>query len=1043
MKIDVNRLRAFVKSRGLTNTNLAAKAGISRQALQAMLRQNQVVEVRDRTVKGLVQALRLADEGLLSPDPLAGYKKAVADKNADLNFAGLGLPTTDPKSMDDVYIPVKVVPVSERDHDDGCSPSTNDIEDKPIEESDELKVDHCLALHRRALIRGEPGSGKTTALRHAAREYALGLVEASHPGRSRLPLMVRLADFAKAREHDGEMTLVRFVVTRTLGDASSDYWTQVERNIETELRRGACLVLLDGLDEVGANVGLFPVLSGFVNEFGKNHFVVTSRIVGLDPEPWRKLGFATFQVTPWREEEIREFTRRWYAARPVVGNKQKKHLEHRAEELTALIMSHRPLRAIASNPLMLTILAALHYANAALPRRRVDLYAKIVEVMLETWEATKRGARPGDPLHGIVLESREFGWLLGRLALQMQREGRILRPRWWVNDCVQQFLREQMALDGNVVKEQSERVIRYLCERTGLLVERGDGTFGFGHRTLQEYFAARGLVLEADGGDDLVSMLRPYLFHPQWEEVVIYVAASISAPRATILLRVILDDPNPAGRFLRRGQRLALRCLVNGAAVSDRTLLNQIFSDGEAIGRSRWPGIALDFISSLKLLLMTRHETEAKSMLSAIEEGAKRDLSDADYFLVYSLLHEPPKGPKDDRPGTICPLRLGGRQINTVWPAWNQRFTNPDAWFADAVERALDRHADVKTRIAVISLFGDEAEANDQTKKALKKLLLHDRSAEIRAECAQVLGALAAVDLTVVKLLLNRLDNDESDVVRANCAEALRVVAPRQTEVRIRLEKLLESGSDQVRAGAVEGLSRIDLSSPDQLPLLQKFITFIASSEEPTGVRCACISAIAPLLGRGQTNDIDSTIEKCLDDQNSRVRAVALHTLADAISEGRKEWSPVLIEKIERSLMAVAEPCVHLFNDLVTIVALRETQGEKRVERLLSDALMPFDNLVRIAFVFGSVARREQVRESDIDLMVIGDVHLKDIASALHMAEQTLGRPINPVLFSADKFREQYRQGNPLLLDVVRKDKIFLKGNRDELTNLVADGVPG
>src|SRR5207253_2634993 len=203
-------------------------------------------------------------------------------------------------------------------------------------------------------------SGKTTALRHAARAYALGFVESSLSVRSRLPLMVRLVDFAKARERDREMTLVRFVVTRTLRDASAEYWAQVERNIETELRRGACLVLLDGLDEVGADGGLFPVLSSFINEFGQNHFVLTSRIVGLSPEPWHKLSFATFQVTPWREEDIGEFTRRWYAARPVVGKKQKKQLEQRAEELATLIMSQRPLRAIASNPLMLTILAALH-----------------------------------------------------------------------------------------------------------------------------------------------------------------------------------------------------------------------------------------------------------------------------------------------------------------------------------------------------------------------------------------------------------------------------------------------------------------------------------------------------------------------------------------------------------------------------------------------------------------------------------------------------------------------------------------------------------
>src|SRR5262249_8333035 len=161
------------------------------------------------------------------------------------------------------------------------------------------------------------------------------------------------ADFAKARESDGEIGLVRFVVTRTLRDASPYLWDQVERSVETELRRGTCLLLLDGLDEVGHEAGLLPLLSGFVHEYGENRFVLTSRTVGLDPEPWQKLGFSTFQVTPWSEEEIGEFTGRWYSARPLVGRKRKKELEKRAQELTALIMSQRALRAIASNPLML------------------------------------------------------------------------------------------------------------------------------------------------------------------------------------------------------------------------------------------------------------------------------------------------------------------------------------------------------------------------------------------------------------------------------------------------------------------------------------------------------------------------------------------------------------------------------------------------------------------------------------------------------------------------------------------------------------------
>jgi predicted nucleotidyltransferase len=260
--------------------------------------------------------------------------------------------------------------------------------------------------------------------------------------------------------------------------------------------------------------------------------------------------------------------------------------------------------------------------------------------------------------------------------------------------------------------------------------------------------------------------------------------------------------------------------------------------------------------------------------------------------------------------------------------------------------------------------------------------------------------------------------------------------------VRERLEALFNSGPELVRAGAARGLSRLDFTSPDQRALLELFRKTIGSSAEPTRVRCASIWALAPLLGREDREAVNRLIEECLDDQDGIVRKAALHALANAIAEGRREWSAPLVEKIETMLMAVPDPCHHLFSDLVTIVAMKEIHGGRRLKQLLTDALTSFGDQIKIAFVFGSVARLEQVRNSDLDLMVIGDVRLKDLAAGLHTPEQTLGRTINPVVFSAEKFREQYRGGSPFLLDVVRKEKIFLKGSRDELTALVADRSP-
>jgi len=501
----------------------------------------------------------------------------------------------------------------------------------------------------------------------------------------------------------------------------------------------------------------------------------------------------------------------------------------------------------------------------------------------------------------------------------------------------------------------------------------------------------------------------------------------------------MLDDPDPTGRFLRRGQRLALRCLVDGAAVADRALLDQIFSNGEAIGGSRWLGIAMVFIGLLKQLLVTKHAAEAERMLREVDEGARQKLPTSDYIAVYCWSHNLPDGPRDGIPGTIYKKRLGRRQVELIWPAWEKRIEDPESWYADVFQSLRDPTTEIRCRIALISWLGEEADSNDDARHALEDLLAHDQEPAIRAKCAEALEGAVTIESSTAKLLLRHLRKDPSDDVRERCAESLRRVAPKDPEVRDHLKDLFASAPKVVRAGAAYGLSQLDFDSLDEKPLLEQFLAVIGSSTEPSRVRSACLWVVSSLLGKDGMVAVDRVVERCLNDHEPNVYKTALHVLADAIAEGRREWLEPLVEKIETMLMAVPDPCPHLFNDLAVIAAKKEIRCGRRLERLLRDALTPVDDRITIAFVFGSVAREEQVRDSDIDLMVIGDVRLKELAVAFHSVEQTLGRPVNPVLFAPEKFREQYREGNPLLLDVVRKHKIFLKGSHDELTELVAD----
>jgi len=64
---------------------------------------------------------------------------------------------------------------------------------------------------------------------------------------------------------------------------------------------------------------------------------------------------------------------------------------------------------------------------------------------------------------------------------------------------------------------------------------------------------------------------------------------------------------------------------------------------------------------------------------------------------------------------------------------------------------------------------------------------------------------------------------------------------------------------------------------------------------------------------------------------------------------------------------------------------------------VLRAALEPLKARIDRAFVFGSVARGEHGPDSDIDVLVVGEVSFSEVVAALYESQQTLGREINPL----------------------------------------------
>ncbi|MFH1266025.1 MAG: nucleotidyltransferase domain-containing protein [Planctomycetota bacterium] len=86
------------------------------------------------------------------------------------------------------------------------------------------------------------------------------------------------------------------------------------------------------------------------------------------------------------------------------------------------------------------------------------------------------------------------------------------------------------------------------------------------------------------------------------------------------------------------------------------------------------------------------------------------------------------------------------------------------------------------------------------------------------------------------------------------------------------------------------------------------------------------------------------------------------------------------------------------------------------------------ENDIRVAFVFGSIARGEETAGSDIDLMVIGNVGLRKLSSLLSEVTEQLGREVNPHVMTKTEYRKRSKKGDHFVTHVLDGPKFFIVG---------------
>jgi hypothetical protein len=383
-------------------------------------------------------------------------------------------------------------------------------------------------------IVGPPGGGKTTLLRQAALQLTK-----RRPNLRLVPILLFLRDHIGSIQENPTYSLSKASETemaRKQGPSPPDGW------FEMSLQAGRCLVLLDGLDEVGGvDVRRMAAIwiETQITSYPRNRFIIASRPHGYRSNPLA--GVTVLEIQPFDRTQIYQFVHNWYRANEIhASGKLDPGVEMKANEgavdLLNRLRNSQTLADLAVNPLLLTMIANIHRFRSSLPGRRVELYSEIFEVFLG-----KRQRARG--IEGDLTPAQKQR-VLQPLAYYLMCAKRREIP---IEEAARVVAEPLRRVSGEKVGSSESEFLREIENNSGLLLEREHGIFSFTHLVFQEYLAAVHLRENALGSEVAAMVADPWwhevlrLYGAQGDGSGVIQACFLSEPPTVLTLALAID----------------------------------------------------------------------------------------------------------------------------------------------------------------------------------------------------------------------------------------------------------------------------------------------------------------------------------------------------------------------------------------------------------------------------------------------------------------------------------------------------------------------
>jgi len=373
------------------------------------------------------------------------------------------------------------------------------------QEIERISAQEMLDREGHLLIMGDPGSGKSTFLKHVTYLFAqAGLATEPSVWLERLspwdkgvvtPVWLELRHLAawvnEVKVHPEVAALFQYIESMLEKNSQAELWPLMKKSLRDE--KTTLLMLLDGLDEVPTEQRqrVVDIVKDCCLRYPWHRYVVTCRPYAYIGQPWQLQGFHEVTLAPFSSEQIEHFVENWYQQLAARGRFTSQEADSRAALLKAAVQ-RQDLVGLAERPMLLTVMAQLHSFRSKLPEDRTQLYADTVQLLLQRWDARfggEEGLLTKLDIPGLKMSDLEAG--LYEVAYRAHEGCATSEGTADIDEAdLRKWLAPYLGRDWNKAGD----FVEYIRERAGLLIRHKTEAYTFPHRTFQEFLAACYLV---------------------------------------------------------------------------------------------------------------------------------------------------------------------------------------------------------------------------------------------------------------------------------------------------------------------------------------------------------------------------------------------------------------------------------------------------------------------------------------------------------------------------------------------------------------------